>query len=265
MATQELLLSGDVAKNPGPGQEKAANTKNIISSSKTTSAKCDFSERKIRRNQKSILCVNCIGCFHWKCVNWKPMVSDWLCDKCIMAALPFYKCPDAEILNDVTEFTRDAALLSPSDNAHPLRNKTSHFRIMQLETQALASTFNKFLLTVNSFPRLDIVALSETWLRDQPQLPQCVSVPGFTTEFRNGQGFKGGGVGAYIKENIKYKRRRDTENSCPEMEHLRLEIPGPNKYSKALVGVIYNSERILNPSSWLSSHSIVGWHVNPYW
>ena len=51
------------------------------------------------------------------------MVSDWLCDKCIMAALPFYKCPDAEILDDVTEFTWDAALSSPSDDAHPLRNK----------------------------------------------------------------------------------------------------------------------------------------------
>ena len=86
---QVLLLGGDVAKNPGPGQEKAANTKNIASSSKTTPAKCDFCEKTIRRNQKSILCVNCIGYFHWKCVHWKPMVSDWLCDKCIMAALPF--------------------------------------------------------------------------------------------------------------------------------------------------------------------------------
>ena len=85
---QVLLLGGDVAKNPGPGQEKAANTKNIASSSKTTPAKCDFCEKTITRNQKSTLCVNCIGCFHWKCVNWKPMVSDWLCDKCIMAALP---------------------------------------------------------------------------------------------------------------------------------------------------------------------------------
>ena len=91
---------------------------------------------------------------------------------------------------------------------------------MHLNTQALASTFNEFLLTVNSFPLLDIIAFSETWLRDQPQLLQYVSVPGFTTEFRNRQGLKGGDVGAFIKENIKHKRRRDIENSCPEMEHL---------------------------------------------
>ena len=30
-------------------------------------------------------------------------------------------------------------------------------------------TFNELLLTANPYP-LDIVALSETWLRDQPQL-----------------------------------------------------------------------------------------------
>ena len=76
------------------------------------------------------------------------MVSNWLCDKCIMVALPFYKFPDGEILEDITEFTRDAALSSPFDD------KTSHFKIMHLNTQALASTFNEFLLTVHGFPQL---------------------------------------------------------------------------------------------------------------
>ena len=74
---------------------------------------------------------------------------------------------------------------------------------MHLNTQSFASTLNEFLVTVNSFPQLDIIALSEIWLRDQPQLLQYVSVTGFTTEFRNRQGLKGGGVGAYIKDNIK--------------------------------------------------------------
>ena len=90
---------------------------------------------------------------------------------------------------------------------------------MHLNAQALASILNEFLLTVNSFPQLDIIAVSETWLRGQPQLLQYVSIPGFTTEFRNRQGLKGGDVGAYIKNSTKYKRRRDIENSCPEMEH----------------------------------------------
>ena len=107
-------------------------------------------------------------------------------------------------------------------------------------------TFNELLLTANPYP-LDIVALSETWLRDQPQLLDCISIPGFVREFRNRVCIRGGGVGVYIKENINYKRLRDIENAHPELKHLWIEVPGRKKYSRALVGVIYNSERMLSP------------------
>ena len=100
---------------------------------------------------------------------------------------------------------------------------------------------------------LYIVALSDTWLRNQPQLLDYVSIPGFVTEFRYRVGIRGGGVGVYMKENINYKRRRDIENAHPELEHLWIEVPGRSKCSRALVGVIYNSERMLSPSDWLNS------------
>ena len=61
--------------------------------------------------------------------------------------------------------------------------------------------------------------MRETWLRDQPQLLDYVSIPGFVTEFRNRKGIRGGGVGVHIKENINYKRRRDIEYAHPELEH----------------------------------------------
>lgn len=57
--------------------------------------------------------------------------------------------------------------------------------------------------------------MSETWLRDQPQLLDYVSIPGFVTESHNREGIRGGGVGVYIKEDINYKRRRDIENAHP--------------------------------------------------
>ena len=96
---------------------------------------------------------------------------------------------------------------------------------MHLNTQSMVSTFNEFLLTVNRYP-LDIITLSETWLKDNHLLMEYVSIPGYTTEFRNRESIKGGGCGAYIKENINYKRRRDIENLFPELEHLWLEVPG---------------------------------------
>ena len=76
---------------------------------------------------------------------------------------------------------------------HPLCLNSGQLKIMYLNTQSMVSTFNELLLTVNSYP-LDIVALSETWLRDQPQLLDYVSIPGFVTEFWNREGIKGGGV-----------------------------------------------------------------------
>ena len=125
--------------------------------------------------------------------------------------------------------------------------------------------------------------MSETCRRDQSQLLDYVSIPGFVTEFRNREGIRGGGVGVYVKENINYKRRRDIENAHPELEHLWIEVPGRNKYSRALVGVIYNkysralvgvihnSERMLGPSDCLNSleltwipDCVLGWHVNAY-
>ena len=112
-----------------------------------------------------------------------------------------------------------SASLDPGLNIHPLCFNSGQLKIMHLNTQSMVSTFNELLLTVNSYP-LDIAALRETWLRDQPQLLDYVSIPGFVTEFRNREGIRGGGVGVYIKENINYKRRRDIEYAHPELEHL---------------------------------------------
>lgn len=134
------------------------------------------------------------------------------------------------------------------------QTKTSHLKIMHLNTQSMVSTFNEFLLTVNSYP-LDIIALSETWLKDNPQLMEYVSIPGYATEFRHREDIKGGGVGVglYIKVDIKYKRRLDIEKLHPELEHLWLEVPGRNIHSKALVGVMYRSIRMLSTAKWLES------------
>ena len=157
-----------------------------------------------------------------------------------------------------------SASLDSALDIHPLCSNSGQLKIMHLNTQSMVSTFNELLLTVNSYP-LDIVALSATWLRDQPQLLDYVSIPGFVTEFRNREGIRGGGVGVYIRENINYKRRRDIENAHPELEHLWTEVPGRNRYSRALGGVIHNSERMLSPSDWLNSLENLPGYLTVYW
>ena len=100
MATQALSFSDDVEKNPGPSKGKAASTNNNLSRSKPTAARCDHCQKTIRWNQKNISCANCMGCFHLKCAYLKSTVNNWLCNRCTWAALPFYKCSDAEMLNE---------------------------------------------------------------------------------------------------------------------------------------------------------------------
>ena len=72
-------------------------------------------------------------------------------------------------------------------------------------------TFNKFLITINEYP-LDVITLSETRLEDNPALLDFVSVPDYSTVFRNQESIKGGGFGSYIRKDIIFEHREDIEN-----------------------------------------------------
>ena len=69
--------------------------------------------------------------------------------------------------------------------------------------------------------------------------------------FRIREQIRGGGVGAYIKETVKQKRRKDIESKYPDLEYLWLEIQGWNKHSNLLLGTIYRSTRMLGTQQWL--------------
>jgi len=76
---------------------------------------------------------------------------------------------------------------------------------------------------------------------------------------------KGGGVGAYMKESIVFKRRKDVESSQPDFEHMWLEIPGKNRNSKLLPGLLYRSTRILNSNDWIEKIEDLLSNIVPTW
>ena len=121
---------------------------------------------------------------------------------------------------------------------------------MHLNTQSMVSSFNEFQTLVSDYP-MDIITMSEMWLKENPALLDYVALSGYTAIFNNRNTIRGGGVGAYISNSIKFKRRKDIEGLQTDMEHLWFEIPGRSKYSKALIGVIYRSERLLSYDDWL--------------
>ena len=120
------------------------------------------------------------------------------------------------------------------------------------------------MLTTHSF---DVISLSETWLRDDRNLLQYINVPGYQFEYRNRNSKRGGGVGVYLKNHMKYKTRNDIVKIDETIEHLWLEIQGKNKNNSYLLGVFYQpnsveSEKML----WLDkfenvlSQITIKWH-----
>ena len=180
--------------------------------------KCLNGEKTIRCNQKQISCCVCFSLYHMKCVGVaEPPHTDWSCSNCLMLHLPFFKYSTEEILNNdyghqsLRPQVNPLRFSDPSEIAATLRNRLSNLRAMPLNTQSMVSTFNEFLLKVNNYT-LDIITLSETWFKDNPFLMEYVTIPGFNTKFCSRDTIRGGEVGAYIKDTVKYKLRRDIEN-----------------------------------------------------
>ena len=267
---QILLRSGDIALNPGPVKCDSGNqgTRCKQRSSRNahrdpTSLKCDNCEKTIRKNQKSVACEVCFSQQHIKCTDLgaKYIGTTWTCPKCLSSILPFFNYPYHDTLEDFdpAEDTNSLHLVET------LKNHSKDLSIMHFNTQSMVSSFNEFQVLVSQLP-MDIITMSETWLRNNPALLDYVTLPGYTALFRNREGARGGGVGAYISNSIQFKRRKDIEQLQPEMEHLWIEVPGRNKHSKALIGVIYRSERIgLSPPDWLDAFETLLAHLTASW
>ena len=111
------------------------------------------------------------------------------------------------------------------------RNRTS---IAYLNTQCLSSTFDEFHVMLNEY-QFDIIAMSETWLKNNRKLLDYVDIPGYNLEYANRDNKRGGGVGVYIKETFTYTERKDIINLDKSVEHYWLEVSGLKKNSSYLI------------------------------
>ena len=170
------------------------------------------------------------------------MPIKWTCPNCTLPELPFFHSNELVDMPSIYENTSVLdSTLDPHRDAIAMRPKQVSF--MHLNTQSMTSTFDELLITVQDYG-FDIITLSETWLKDNKHLLDHVSSPGYVNEFRNRDSIRGGGVGAYIKDSIKYRRRKDIV--IPS-----LNIYGRNKHSQLLLGTKYRSSRILSKQEWL--------------
>ena len=170
----------------------------------------------------------------------------WTCTNCLHTTLPFSNV-DLEL--DYSGISINESLTT-NNHLEVINANKNLLKIFHINTQSLSSTFDEFLLTIKEYD-FDIVAMSETWLKNNKLLLDYVHIPGYDLFYNNRDVIKGGGVGCYIKSSIKTKRRNDIEKSDTELEHLWFEVSGRNKHVKLLVGVIYRSQKFQTYNEWL--------------
>ena len=134
IATFNIILSGDIEQNPGPGLPKP---------------KCPRCDKTVRCNQKRLICQLCLDVVHANCVNLKHRVRNsldaesWTCNDCLFHVLPFQNYDDT--INETP-----AVNVSPKKiNAHHIESLKYHHRhlsIARLNTRSLTQRFMLFTL-----------------------------------------------------------------------------------------------------------------------
>ena len=175
----------------------------------------------------------------------------WTYPTCLSYHLPFHNVLTDDILDQSYHNPEIENGIENGIDTHikVLTSHPNHLKLMHLNTQSLVSSFNEFSLMFDEY-KFDLLTLSETWLKDNEHLLNYIDMPGYTFLYNNRNHIRGG-VGCYVSNNItNYKRRKDIERTFPQLEHLWVEIPGKNKHSRVLVGVMYRSELILPFNEW---------------
>ena len=186
IATFKIIISGDIEQKPGPSLPKPKYPK------------CG---KTARCNLKHLICQLCLDVAHANCVTLKHRLRNsrdaerWTCYDCLFHVLPFKN------YDDTIDETLAVNVSPKNINTHhkeSLKHHHRHISIAHLNTQSLVSTFDIFHLMLENH-KFDIVALNETWLKDNKHQYKYVQIPGYNTVLRNRENKKGGGVSFYVK------------------------------------------------------------------
>ncbi|XP_057299344.1 uncharacterized protein LOC130629967 [Hydractinia symbiolongicarpus] len=251
VSTFNIILSGDIQENPGPG-----------------SSKCTECNKGVGTNRKRLQCIKCFCFTHASCSNLpifeqnrmtSRIVVKWTCSGCILSELPYFGVRNIAFNTDTT----DDPITTENSHLKLLNKHRNQTSIAHLNTQSLLSTFTEFSLMLNIYD-FDIITLSETWLQDNKEQLDYVNIPGYKTLFKNRKS-RGGGVGIYAKDSLHFKSRDDlTKHSS--MEVLCVEFRGRNKNTPYLLITVYQpSSKEEQKIEWLNNFETLIAEISIKW
>ena len=175
-----------------------------------------------------------------KCITSNKKVSsnltqDWMCLTCFQSTLPFSKVRDLHVLgssliNEGVEYQ--------DQHINMLSKHQCYTSVVHINTQSLPSSLHELSLMMNSY-QSDIVAVSETWLKDNKTQLEYVQINGYSSLWKNRESKTGGGVSFYVKEHMLFKARHALGKIDESIEILWIELRGRNKNTPFLTGVVY--------------------------
>ena len=117
-----------------------------------------------------------------------------------------------------------------------INTASDNFSLLHINARSLNKNFDSielFLKTINQFP-FSVIGITETWLNsNSPQLFHLQNYELIRADRAHG---KGGGVGIYVHDQLKFKRRHDLH--IDGTEDLFIEITN-NKDRNIIIGTIY--------------------------
>ena len=245
---QRLVLSGDIEINMGPG---------------FNALKCTVCGKVVKISNKRLICSVWFDVVHAKCSKQPSnhtiqarIPRYYTCNRCLHMQLPFFNVSNLDSSCDMCNIANDNKLSIQNTNSD-ITNSIKTISVA-LNTQAICSTFDVFTCMFNT-QKFDIMTLSETWLKDNPHLLDHVKIDGYKVKFRNREHTRGGGVGLYIRSDIKYKLRNDIVNTNTGIEHLWVEVTLRNRNS-----VYFISQALiisLNQYGWTSMMTFYPMHA----
>ena len=170
----------------------------------------------------------------------------YTCGSCLFNELPFKN-------SNLQNLDKSINLEDSTECQHKviIENNSKNLSIVHLNT-------HHCVLHLTMFQCFDIKTLSETWLKNNKHMLECVQIEGYKSEFINTEGRRGGGVGVYIKDCFRYKIPKDIVDFEPDIGHILIDLTYRNKNSSVMVGAFYqNSFNNTSKTEWLGKFSAI--------
>ena len=250
-----LLSCGDISPNPGP--RNSSNHADRQQDSHTINSKpvkrqykpkypCITCNKGVTSRSRAISCDLCYNWIHCRCTTtitdsqYDELVQNnlefnYTCDKCALLSLPF-TTTNMDDTTDTTDilpdhFNQQKPSCASKEHFECFNRKGLHF--IHINARSLLPKLSELKIIADS-SKAAVISITETWIDDTISNAE-LKIDGYNI-LRQDRSRSGGGVCAYIREDLAFNPRTDLFNEHVEAIWFEILLP---KCKPIVVGTCY--------------------------